>query len=84
MAPVLTEGATSRDIYLPAGVWYEEGDLEKPIQGPTWIRNYPAPLDVLPYFVRDNSVSHDSSVSLYTSAILVVLGLITNIIAIRN
>ncbi|XP_022824737.1 uncharacterized family 31 glucosidase KIAA1161-like [Spodoptera litura] len=84
VAPVLTEGARSRDIYLPAGVWYEEGDLEKPIEGPTWIRNYPAPLDVLPYFVRDKSVSHDSSVSLYTSAILVVLGLITNIIAIRN
>ncbi|KAH9640194.1 hypothetical protein HF086_008430 [Spodoptera exigua] len=62
VAPVLTEGARSRDIYLPAGVWYEEGDLEKPIEGPTWIRNYPAPLDVLPYFVRDKSVSHDSMV----------------------
>ncbi|KAJ8714336.1 hypothetical protein PYW07_002561 [Mythimna separata] len=79
-APVLTEGATSRDIYLPAGTWYEEGDQERVIEGPIWLRNYPAPLDVLPYFVRDKTKTTDSSVSLYTSAVLVALGLIANIV----
>lgn len=29
VAPVLTEGAVSRDIYLPSGTWYEEGDTSK-------------------------------------------------------
>ncbi|XP_021194261.3 myogenesis-regulating glycosidase [Helicoverpa armigera] len=80
VAPVLTEGARSRDIYLPAGTWYEEGDRERVVEGPTWLRNYPAPLDVLPYFIRDTTKIADSSVSLYTSVALVLLGLIANVI----
>uniref|UniRef100_A0A2A4JLH7 Glycoside hydrolase family 31 N-terminal domain-containing protein n=1 Tax=Heliothis virescens TaxID=7102 RepID=A0A2A4JLH7_HELVI len=80
VAPVLTEGATSRDIYLPDGIWYEEGDRERVVEGPTWLRSYPAPLDVLPYFVRDTTKLTGSSVSLYTSVALVLLGLIANVV----
>jgi alpha-glucosidase (family GH31 glycosyl hydrolase) len=54
VAPVLVKGATSRDIYLPAGSWrdYASGEVHK---GGDWLRNYPAPLDKLPLFLRDGS-----------------------------
>ncbi|CAH2049634.1 unnamed protein product, partial [Iphiclides podalirius] len=48
-APVLEEGAESRDVYLPRGRWQApDGTL---YEGPTWLRDYPAPLDTLPYFL---------------------------------
>ncbi|HRE49150.1 MAG TPA: glycoside hydrolase family 31 protein [Aggregatilineales bacterium] len=51
VAPVVTMGARQRDIYLPNGTWrdYESG---KRYEGRTWLRDYPAPLDTLPLFVR--------------------------------
>ncbi|XP_045450334.1 myogenesis-regulating glycosidase-like [Melitaea cinxia] len=53
-APVLEAGAVSRDVYLPRGLWRDgvTGDL---LAGPTWLRDYPAPLDVLPYFTLEES-----------------------------
>ncbi|XP_032514691.2 myogenesis-regulating glycosidase-like [Danaus plexippus] len=51
-APVLEEGAVSRDIYLPKGLW-RDGNSGEMITGPQWLRDYPAPLDVLPYFVLE-------------------------------
>ncbi|XP_072938350.1 myogenesis-regulating glycosidase-like [Epargyreus clarus] len=80
VAPVLEEGARSRDIYLPEGTWLEEGDPERIHIGPIWIKNYPAPLDVLPYFVRERDNEDNSSVSPSVAATLVLLGLIANII----
>ncbi|XP_025269481.1 myogenesis-regulating glycosidase-like isoform X2 [Camponotus floridanus] len=50
IAPVIQEGAISRDIYFPAGIWLDQN--HKTISGPKWIRNYPAPLDTLPYFKK--------------------------------
>ncbi|XP_034664993.1 LOW QUALITY PROTEIN: myogenesis-regulating glycosidase [Drosophila subobscura] len=50
-APVVTEGATQRDVYLPAGEW-KNGNGDEVYKGPIWIMDYPAPLDTLPYFVR--------------------------------
>ena len=52
-APVLDQGAVSRDIYLPRGVWRDEASADHDlITGPVWLRDYAAPLDVLPYFTR--------------------------------
>ncbi|XP_013183870.2 myogenesis-regulating glycosidase [Amyelois transitella] len=52
-APVVEEGAVSRNIYLPRGNWRDgvTGELH---QGPLWLNDYPAPLDTLPYFTLEN------------------------------
>ncbi|XP_046981320.1 myogenesis-regulating glycosidase-like [Schistocerca americana] len=53
VAPVLEEGAVTRDIYLPSGRWRDEADPDHPVlEGPAWVANYSAPLSVLPYFTR--------------------------------
>ncbi len=54
VAPVMTEGAAARDLYLPAGRWknWKTGEV---IDGARWLRNFPAPLDTLPVFVREGS-----------------------------
>ena len=51
VAPVVVEGQVVRDIYLPQGEWrdYKTGSM---IAGGRWIRNYAAPLDTLPMFVK--------------------------------
>ncbi|CAG0912840.1 unnamed protein product [Notodromas monacha] len=52
VAPVLEEGETSRDIYLPRGRWEDQVSEDRPVyEGPITLENYPAPLDVLPYFI---------------------------------
>jgi alpha-glucosidase (family GH31 glycosyl hydrolase) len=50
VAPVLRKGALSRDVYLPAGTWKDfwNGRIYR---GGQTVKNYPAPLDVLPAFV---------------------------------
>jgi len=53
VAPVVTQGATSRAVYLPAGCW-REPDSGQTIQGPQTTQ-VPAPLAVLPYFLRCNT-----------------------------
>lgn len=50
-APVIEKGAISRNIYIPKGSW-KDGNTGAVHEGPHWIQNYPAPLDVLPYFIR--------------------------------
>ncbi|XP_049871916.1 myogenesis-regulating glycosidase-like [Pectinophora gossypiella] len=79
VAPVLKANATSRDIYLPKGTWFEEGDPERAHTGPTWLRAYKAPLDVLPYFVKEAGSVPDSTTSLQIPATLVVFGLILQV-----
>jgi myogenesis-regulating glycosidase len=51
VAPVLKQGATKRDLYLPPGQWQDYWS-KKIHAGDQWLRNYPAPLDTLPLFVR--------------------------------
>ena len=51
VAPVLSKGATRRDLYLPAGRWRDDKTGQE-YEGGRWLRDYPAPLDTLPVFVR--------------------------------
>ncbi|KAJ2938463.1 hypothetical protein O0L34_g12903 [Tuta absoluta] len=52
VAPVVENRARERDIYLPAGTWLVQGDPNRRLEGGDWYRNYPAPLDTLPFFIR--------------------------------
>ncbi|XP_046412029.1 myogenesis-regulating glycosidase-like [Neodiprion fabricii] len=85
VAPVVVEGAVTRDIFLPNGTWrdatYGTYDI---YEGPTWIYDYPAPLEVLPYFVESSYwetlsagsgafLPSSSLTVIYTSAILALL-----------
>ena len=54
VAPVIEEGATSRTVYLPAGVWYDFW-ADRQFHGPAYIE-VTAPLERLPLFVRAGSV----------------------------
>ena len=55
-APVVDKGKKHRDIYLPEGYW-KDGNNGTVYQGQRWLRNYPAPIDVLPYFIRQFNTS---------------------------
>ncbi|XP_022126353.2 myogenesis-regulating glycosidase [Pieris rapae] len=79
VAPVLEEGRTSRNIYLPEGIWYEEGDINRSHVGPIWLQNHPAPLNYLPYFVKDNKSEPNSAITLSFSFSLIVLLLAVNL-----
>lgn len=50
VAPVITEGATSRRVYLPEGNW-KDGNSDTIYTGPTEF-TYPASLNTLPYFIK--------------------------------
>ena len=52
-APVVTEGAVTRSLYLPAGCW-QHGESGQQFQGARMIE-VPAPLRSLPYFTRCGS-----------------------------
>jgi len=64
VAPVLIEGATSREVYLPAGEWFNFWTGEK-IVGPKQI-TVEAPLDILPLFVRGGAAIPMQQVVQYT------------------
>jgi alpha-glucosidase (family GH31 glycosyl hydrolase) len=51
VAPVMEAGARTRDFYLPTGTWCDvlRGTT---LTGGKWVRDYPAPLDYLPWFER--------------------------------
>ena len=53
VAPILDEGANTRDIYLPRGTWRDEVDPNhEEHEGPKWLRGYAADLFTLPYFTK--------------------------------
>ncbi len=54
VAPVLREGARSREVYLPRGVWYDFW-TDRAYEGPRWL-TVDAPLDTVPLFVREGAV----------------------------
>lgn len=49
IAPVVNPNQFFRDIYLPLGSWLD-GNTKETHEGPVWLRNYPVPLEMLPYF----------------------------------
>ena len=55
VAPVLKAGATSRSVYLPRGAWIDYNDRKTRHTGPATI-SAPAPIDVLPRYVRAGSI----------------------------
>ena len=54
VAPVITEGATERKVTFPAGQWVDMAHPDKVYAGYSTI-DYPAPLDVIPLFVKAGS-----------------------------
>ena len=55
IAPVMTQGATSRSVTFPAGTWVNYATPSKTYAGGSTI-TYNAPLEVLPMFVRGGSI----------------------------
>ncbi|KYM97553.1 hypothetical protein ALC62_11847 [Cyphomyrmex costatus] len=51
VAPITEEGVESRNIYLPKGRWFDM-NREKTYEGPIWLQNYYAPLEILPFFKK--------------------------------
>ncbi|XP_028158491.1 myogenesis-regulating glycosidase isoform X2 [Ostrinia furnacalis] len=51
VAPVLHQGQTTREVYLPAGLWQDgiDGSLRK---GNRWMHEYRVPIDRVAYFIR--------------------------------
>lgn len=54
IAPVYEKGATSRDVYLPAGTWYDWWDNSRHNGGTTVTRN--VDLATMPIYVRAGSI----------------------------
>jgi len=72
----MEEGAVTRDIYLPEGLWR---DMNTGLvhDGLSWLRDYPAPLDTLPYF---ESALMSGSTSLTTNIFTSMLIMLTAIL----
>lgn len=50
VAPVVEEGATSREVYFPEGCW-QQPDTGEHVEGPAHV-TVEAPLERLPYYFR--------------------------------
>ncbi|XP_069159660.1 sucrase-isomaltase, intestinal-like [Procambarus clarkii] len=55
IAPVLTQGATSRDVYFPEGIWYDLVTGVATATGPTTL-TVDAPLEVIPLYVPGGTI----------------------------
>ncbi len=54
VSPVVTEGAQTKNVYLPAGKWINYWNNEIYEGGTSY--NVDAPLDIMPLFVKDGSI----------------------------
>ena len=53
VAPVLYARQRSREIYFPPGVWKDHYSGEE-FTGPAVVENYPAPIEKLPFFIKEH------------------------------
>ncbi|XP_068907050.1 myogenesis-regulating glycosidase-like [Tenebrio molitor] len=51
VAPIIEDGATSRDVVLPGGSW-KDGNDGTVYEGSQILEDYAAPIDVLPCFIK--------------------------------
>ena len=51
VAPILDKGAVKRNIYLPKGNWRDGYNNTVVYPGPMWLNDYPADLQIIPYFI---------------------------------
>ena len=65
VAPVFTKGATSREVYLPKGDWYDWWTNEKATGGVTVTR--PVDLGTMPLYVRAGAIVPFDPVRQYTA-----------------
>jgi len=63
-APIYERGATSRNVYLPAGRWFDYWDGTA-YPGQVW-NDMPAPIDRWPLLVRSNSIIPSGQLMQYT------------------
>ncbi len=55
VAPVVEKEALTKQVYLPQGEWIDYNDGRTSYKGKQWI-TYPAPLNVIPVFVKKGSI----------------------------
>lgn len=55
VAPVVTKGAITKEVYLPQGEWISYNDKKTAYRGEQWI-TVDAPLEVVPVFVKKGSI----------------------------
>ena len=65
IAPVYEKGATSRNVYLPKGYWYDWWDGKK-VKGNTIIKR-PVDLSILPIYVRAGAIIPVDPIRQYTA-----------------
>jgi alpha-glucosidase len=65
VAPVVEQGATTREVYLPKGLWYDWYSGEA-YEGGRYI-TVPAPLDKTPLFVKEGSIIPTVPVAMNTA-----------------
>lgn len=64
VAPVMEQGAVSKRIYLPEGVWIDFNHPRKSYPGKQWI-DYPVSLENTPLFVKQGSIIPQTAVMQY-------------------
>lgn len=64
VAPVMEQGAISKKIYLPEGVWIDFNHAQNSFHGKQWI-DYPVTLETTPVFVKQGSVIPTMPVTQY-------------------
>ena len=55
VAPVIKEGASGREVYLPDGMWIDYNNKKNVVKGPV-VRYVDSPIDIIPLFVRAGAI----------------------------